>query len=86
MQFVSLFYLMQLFTFYKYASGVMRQGIGNNLCAFSPPSKPISSYAFRIETLSILFYFSPSKQVVSCAAVSIYSQFLQIQYGGNTSN
>lgn len=66
----------------------MRQGIGNNCCAFSPRSKPISSYVFKIETLSILFFFffSPSKQALLWAAVSICIQFLQIQHGGNNSN
>lgn len=50
------FNAMQLFTFYKYASGVMRQGIGNNCYVFAPQSKPIS-YLFKIETLSIFFFF-----------------------------
>lgn len=85
MECIEFFYYTQLFTFYKYASGVMRQGIGNNCCIFSLQSKPIS-YLLKTETLSILqffFFFSPSKQTIFQAAVSICIQFLQIQLQGN---
>lgn len=88
MKFVYLFYCVQLFAFYKYASGVMRQEIGNNCCAFSPRSKPISSYVFRIEELSILFFFffPPSKQAFSWAAFPSVVSSCKFGMGGHNSN